>query len=407
MTGAADALAAARAAIEAREGDVQAFVSIDFDGAVARPGPLDGATLAVKDVVDVAGWRTGAGSAAFDARPPADRDASVVARLRDAGAVVIGKTVTTELAYRAPGPTRNPLDLARTPGGSSSGSAAAVAAGMADLALGTQTQGSIIRPASFCGVVGMKPTHRLYDPPYAAPPSDGLIAQAPSLDTIGLFGRDVDLLETALAAMLAVARPTVALGRPPKLAALRTAAWERASQGAQAGFENAIDALGLEATDRPDFLCAAIWPAIKELNALEAVQKFAPIAEAHGDALRPQTIGLIEEGAARRAAGATLESARAEQSARRAKALDWWRSPDAPDAVLTLAATGAAPIGLDDTGDSSFAAPWTYLGGPSVSVPALWDEGMPLGLQISAAPGADFTLIHCARVVIEQLGVTL
>lgn len=396
----AERLAAAQAAIAEREGEVRAFVELlDAPSLDAPPeGPLHGATLAVKDNLDVAGAPTLAGFAGFADRSPATADATAVARLSRAGAIVIGKTVTTELAFRAPGPTRNPRDLARTPGGSSSGSAAAVAAGMADLALGTQTQGSVIRPASFCGVLGLKPT-------YGAAPTAGLVQQAPSLDTIGVFSRTLDLLAAATEALLDRSLPVAEAS--PRLAAVRTPVWNRASPAAQAAFERAVETLDAPFVDGASPLDAGVWDEIAELNALEAAQTLGPLRDAHPGAMRPETLRLIADGEACAEAGVNLGAAQNRLRDRRAEAAEWWSLSGAPDILLSLAATGAAPIGFADTGDAAFAAPWTYLGCPSLSLPALSDDGAPLGLQLAAAPGREDLVLDAARDVSARLGVRL
>src|SRR5512143_3798336 len=222
---------------------IGAFEHLDPEGALAQARridalrekpPLAGLAVAVKDVFDTDDLPTERGSEAFRGRRP-ERDAEAVARLRAAGAVILGKTVTAELAFYRPGKTRNPHDPARTPGGSSSGSAAAVAAGLAPAAIGTQTAGSVVRPASFCGVVGFKPT-------FDAVPLDGVSPFAPSLDTFGLFVRDVEAIPLLLAAAGAPLDAPPPAG-PPRLALCRTEQWPLAEPSTRAAVEAAAAAL--------------------------------------------------------------------------------------------------------------------------------------------------------------------
>ena len=207
----------------------------------APVGPLMGLTLGVKDIFDTADQPSSYGSPIYAGHRPT-ADAAVVALLRSAGAVVIGKTVTAELGWVTPGPTTNPHRITHTPGGSSSGSAAAIAAGMVDLALGTQTAGSVIRPASFCGVLGLKPTFGLL-------PTAGIKQAAPSLDTAGIYGRDFDVLGLALRALTGVEMENVDFD--PKFAFVRTDMWDGADQDCKSIVEHAAGELGTEERELP------------------------------------------------------------------------------------------------------------------------------------------------------------
>jgi Asp-tRNA(Asn)/Glu-tRNA(Gln) amidotransferase A subunit family amidase len=250
---------AALARIDEREPVVRAFAWLDRERALRLAdeadrraasggalGPLHGVPIGVKDIYDTAGIPTENGSPLYRGRVP-DRSAAAVTALEDAGAIVIGKTVTTELAFFHPGPTTNPRDPSRTPGGSSMGSAAAVAAGMIPGAIGSQTNGSVIRPAAFCGVVGFKPT-------YARISLDGVMPFAPTLDHAGTFTNTVEgaaLLASALARE-PLERWWRPLDAPPRLAAIRTKDWERASEPARERFQEAILFMNLETTRSPN-----------------------------------------------------------------------------------------------------------------------------------------------------------
>jgi amidase len=358
--------------------------------------PLAGLPVAVKDIFDTADLPTERGSEAFRGRRPA-RDAEVVARLRAAGAVILGKTVTTELAFFRPGKTRNPHDPARTPGGSSSGSAAAVAARLVPAALGTQTAGSIIRPASFCGVVGFKPT-------YGAVPMDGVSPFAPSLDTFGLFVRDLEAVPLVLAAA-GVPAQVPALGTaPPRLALCRTEQWPLAEPSTRALAEGAAEALaraGARVEDLdlgPEFEGLAV--AQRTVMAAEAARTLRPIREAHGPVLSRVLQDFLAEGDA----VAPEREAEARARADRCRA----RLPGIFarfDALLTPGTLGEAPPGLASTGDPAFDRIWTLLGTPAASLPVLrGPAGLPVGLQVVGAPGRDGDLLAACRWIAAALG---
>jgi amidase len=363
--------------------------------AVTPKPPLAGLPVAVKDIFDTADLPTERGSQAFRGRRP-DADAAVVARLRAAGAVILGKTVTTELAFFRPGKTRNPHDAARTPGGSSSGSAAAVAARLAPAALGTQTAGSVIRPASFCGVVGFKPT-------YGAVPLDGVSPFAPSLDTFGLFVRDLEAVPLLLAAAGAPVRVPALSTAPPRLALCRTDQWPLAETTTRALVEAAADALAragaqVEEVELPDSEGLAL--AQRTVMAAEAARTLGDVRRRHGVVLSRVLQEFLAEGDA----VAPEREAAARAQADRCRA----RLPDVFgrfDALLSPGTLGEAPVGLGSTGDPAFDRMWTLLGTPAASLPVLrGPAGLPLGLQVIGRPGHDGALVAACRWIVDALG---
>ncbi|MER8183425.1 amidase [Kitasatospora sp. NPDC094015] len=367
----------------------------------AARGPLYGVAVGVKDVVRVDGLPTHAGSAL----PPgvlAGPQAGLVDRLLAAGALIAGKTVTAEFAVRAPGPTRNPHDPAHTPGGSSSGSAAAVAAGLVPLAVGTQTVGSVIRPAAYCGVVGFRPT-------YGRIPVDGVIAHSPSLDTVGLFTADLAGARLAAAVLCDDWRtPTVwqprDSGRAPVCAVPTGGYLERAEPAARAEFERTLAALrehGLtvRALDLPEDFETLVRQ-LRVINRYELAREHAALFARFGALYRPETIAEIRRGheidpadhaAALHARGAFRERLAALTEV---EGIDLWLGP---------AATGPAPRGLDSTGDAVMSLPWSYAGAPALTLPAGHLGGLPLGLQCVAMPGADERLLDLAGVIEQHL----
>jgi Asp-tRNA(Asn)/Glu-tRNA(Gln) amidotransferase A subunit family amidase len=318
-----------------------------------------------------------------------------VALLRSAGAVILGKTVTTEFAFYRPGPTRNPHDPSRTPGGSSSGSAAAVAAGMVPVALGTQTAGSVIRPASFCGVVGLKLTHGLVS-------LEGVSPFAPSLDTLGLFARHPADLPPLLRALglRADLRPPPSPG--PRLGLCRTPQWPLAAAESQDAVERAAMLLaraGAEVCEvEPDL--SGLLEAQRTIMAAEAAASFAALRATHEAELSPVLLELLRAGEATPAA----ELAAARGLAERARA----RLPailSGVDALLAPAAPGEAPRGLGHTGDPALNRIWTLLGVPALALPAARGPGgMPVGVQLVGAPRGDLDLLRVAAWAADVLG---
>ncbi len=360
---------------------------------------LFGVPVGIKDILHVDGLVTTAGSRLPPEELQGPESASVTA-LKQAGALILGKTVSTEFAYFAPGPTRNPRNPEHTPGGSSSGSAAAVAAGMAPLALGTQTVGSIIRPAAFCGVVGYKPT---YDRTSRA----GVIPLAPSLDHVGVFAADVPGARLAASVLCADWRAE-APPRRPVLGVPEGPYLTYASEAALAHFRATVQALAgagysVVAVDAmPDF--QAIGARHNLIVAAEAAQVHAPWFDRFRDRYHPKTIDLVERG--RQISSEALAQALLGRQQLRAElthlmnvhGLDLWLSPAAP---------GPAPRGLESTGDPVMNFPWTHSGLPAVTVPSgVVGGGLPLGLQVAARWQADELLLAWAedieRVLLPQ-----
>jgi aspartyl-tRNA(Asn)/glutamyl-tRNA(Gln) amidotransferase subunit A len=394
------------ARIAARDAHVRAWVRVDEAGARAtarerdaearagrRRGPLHGVPVAVKDIFHVAGMVTTCGAApAFHI--VAGEDAAAVARLREAGAVVLGKVHTTEFAYFEPAPTRNPWNPAHTPGGSSSGSAAAVAARMAPLALGTQTVGSVLRPAAYCGVVGFKGTHGLI-------PTAGVVPLAWSLDHVGLFARRVADV-TLAAGVLAGRALGAALPRAPRLA-LAAELVDRATPETAAEVRGAAARLAragalVEEVKLPASF-AEVHASGRGVLEAEAAAYHEDLYSAHAAAYRPRTRELIAAGLARSA----VSYVRA-QRARLAFRDEVMPLLAAYDALLSPTAPATAPEGLDATGDPWFCAPWSFAGVPACSLPtAVSPHGLPHALQLVAAADRDADLLGvaawCERVL--------
>jgi amidase len=366
-----------------REPQVQAWQHLNIDAALKMArhldqfgsGPLKGIPIGVKDIIDTVDMPTGYGSSLYETfRPP--RDAACVALARHAGALILGKTVTTEFAYFQPGKTRNPHDPSRTPGGSSSGSAAAVASGMVPLAFGTQTAGSIIRPASFCGCVGYKPTLGLID-------RTGVRPFADSLDTVGVFATTIG--DAAFCASVITGRPKLRIDDGafrPRIGLTRTHAWEAAEPATATALAEAaarLRAAGLEVREvaLPD-RWRGLLEAQKTIMAFEAARSHAPEMLTATDHLSVKLRELLEAGALippedYDAAKVLIAEARAGFS----------DVLDGLDVLLTPSAPGEAPEGLGATGDPVFSRMWTALGVPCISVPGLTGpSGMPVGVQV-------------------------
>ena len=357
-----------------------------FPDPALRP-PLFDVPLGVKDIFHVDGFATRAGSRV----PPeelAGPEAEVVSALRAAGAIVVGKTHTTEFAYFAPGPTRNPRALDRTPGGSSSGSAAAVAAELCDLALGTQTIGSIGRPAAYCGVVGYKPSYERIS-------RAGVIPLAPSADHVGLFARSVGEIVRAAAVVEHEFESSVGVYFQAQLGVPTGPYLARLTDEGRAHFARVRERLAaggwtiVEVDAMPDF--DEIDATHRLLVAAEAAEVHADWFARYGDRYHPKTAELIQRGQsvsretleAARASGLALRERLDEQMARHG--LDLWLSPPA---------TGPAPLGLESTGDPVMNLPWTHAGMPTLVVPAgETAEGLPMGVQLAARFHSDEELL--------------
>ena len=406
--------------IDASDEKVQAWTFLDRAHAMrqaesadehrrhGRPtGPLHGVPVGIKDIFDTGDMPTEFGSPIWAGRTPRN-DAAAVARLRAAGAVILGKTVTTEYAYFHPGKTRNPHDTNRTPGGSSSGSAAAVAAHMVPGAIGSQTNGSVIRPAAFCGVVGYKPTHGLI-------PRTGALILSRTLDHVGTFTRSVedaalmaqvmmgfdaedeDTRPTATPPLLSTAASKPPL--PPRFAYVRSAAWEHAEPATQEAFGELVEELGeaAVAVDLGEGFGRAIgWQKI--VMEVEMAHNLHRDYEQGRDQLSERLRDLIERG--RQYPAIEYTAALAGRAVLNA-ALD--EVFNEYDAILTPAAAGEAPP-LGSTGNPVFCSTWTYLGTPAVTLPLLHGEsGMPMGVQLVGRRGNDARLLRTARWLVKTL----
>ncbi|WP_306141680.1 amidase [Roseibium sp. MMSF_3412] len=396
---AVDLTKACVARIEAREDEVRAWAWFDAGAVLAEAerldavrasgaplGKLHGLPVGIKDVIDTAGIASENGCPVDAGRVPED-DAEVVKRLKQAGAIMFGKTVTTELAFLHPNKTRNPRNLEHTPGGSSSGSAAAVADAMVPLAIGTQTGGSVVRPASFCGIVGFKPS-------FNAIPRKGALLQSHSLDTLGVFAND-----PAGAALLAdVLTDDAADGQDPAASPVfgfvTPPGWDRADPALHAAFDRLRAALGDRVIDLslPDVFDDAVRLRAV-INTVEMGHYFKSYLEQGADRLGPPTRAAIEK-------GLTLSAVDYLAAKSFQDEMDDLLAPlfQRCDAILCPAAPGPAPAGLGSTGDSIFNGLWTMAGTPAITLPLLaTPEGLPMGAQLVAARGEDKALVSVAQ----------
>jgi len=398
-------LRACLARIAERDGEVRAFVSLDAENALAQArtldagpvrGPLHGLPLGVKDIFDTFDLPTECGTPIYAGHRPRS-DAAAVALCRAAGALVIAKTVTTELANMTAGPTRNPHHLGHTPGGSSSGSAAAVADFMLPLALGTQTAGSIIRPAACCGIVGFKPS-------FGRVPRAGVKQNADSMDTVGGFGRMV--ADAALLGAVLTGDARLADQPPPetvRIGLVQGPDWAEAEPDVVAAWDHAVRVLGPTAqhcADAPlprDFVdVAAVQAAIQ---AHETAGALADEHRRHRAQLSPALLALLDKGRAIDAVDMAAHHARAAR----------WRSEvdvlfDQFDVLLAPSAVDEAPEGLQHTGDPIFCRPWSLLGLPCVHLPfARGANGLPVGLQLVGRWGDDHRLLAAAQWAMQRL----
>jgi Asp-tRNA(Asn)/Glu-tRNA(Gln) amidotransferase A subunit family amidase len=408
-------VAACLARVREAEPQVQAWQFLDPEHALAQArardeehragkpaGPLHGVPVGIKDIIDTADMPTEDGTVLHAGRTPA-RDATAVAMLRAAGAVIMGKTVTTECAYYHPGKTRNPHNPEHTPGGSSSGSAAAVGAGMVPLALGSQTNGSVVRPASFCGVYAFKPTHGLI-------PRHGILKLSRALDHVGFFSRSLEdlalLAETLVgyderdpdsrpraripfAATLAQEPPL-----PPLLAFVKGPVWDRAAEDTRAAYDELVAELGdrVIEVELPESAAAALdWH--RTIMEAEMAASFEAEWERGRERLSEQLQSLMARG-------------------RETRALDYQKALaripllnegfaeifERFDAIVTPPAAGTAPKGLGSTGDPAFCTLWTLLGTPAVTLPLMKGaNGLPLGVQLVGPRHGDARLLRTAR----------
>lgn len=394
--------------IDGADGDIEAWVTVDRDGARFAAGevdtgdrsglPLAGVPVGIKDIIDVAGLPTTAGAAAFAHRTP-EADAQVVRQLKAAGAIVLGKTATTEFAYMAPAATRNPWNLEHTPGGSSSGSAAAVASGMVPVALGSQTVGSVLRPAAYCGIVGFKAT-------YGSISTEAVVPLAWSFDHVGVFGHSVE----DIAMVFDVVAPEAAAqsarhGGLPRIGVLRGYAADRLSDelarhlevlitGTLAGTVEFFDA---QIPTREEWLAAGLV-----VLAADAATYHAEAFGRHEGDYREQTATLVRQGLATFATDyIRAQRALMELRVRMAGVIEGF------DALMLPVAPGPAPRGLEFTGDSSFCAPASFSRAPSISLPtAVNSDGLPLAMQLIGHSEGDRDLLALAGQVEAALGFT-
>jgi Asp-tRNA(Asn)/Glu-tRNA(Gln) amidotransferase A subunit family amidase len=369
----------------ARDSDARGGAGIDA-------GPLAGVGLGVKDIIATIDMPTQNGSPIY-AGAQSPFDAECVARLRRAGAFAIGKTVTTEFAFMHPGKTRNPWSAAHTPGGSSSGSAAAVALGQVPAALGTQTNGSIIRPAAYCGVVGFKPTKD-------ALPFGGITLFSPTLDTLGVFARtvgDCALMVSCLADDGALAATIAPLAQPPRLAWLADFPWTAASAEQQRASDAAIDVLRRSSAVVTPVILADRWRDAHLVHRLimlrEGAEQLGTLQERERSRMSAKLNAALDE-------GRTIDAAAyAEALAQRTEmiaALTEWLTPF--DAIVSPPAAGSAPADLTQTGDPAYCTLWTLAGFPAICVPiGLAPNGLPLGLQLAAAQRREDRLLTVAQ----------
>jgi Asp-tRNA(Asn)/Glu-tRNA(Gln) amidotransferase A subunit family amidase len=384
---------------------VQAWAYLDADAALeaARTsdveraagtanGPLRGIGIGVKDIVATSDQPTQLGSPIYAGAQPM-YDAECVLRLRRAGGFVLGKTVTTEFAFLHPGKTRNPWSAAHTPGGSSSGSAAAVALGQVAAAIGTQTNGSVIRPAAYCGVVGFKPT-------LDALPFAGVNRLSPTLDTLGVFARkvaDCALLASCLADPGRIAAQTAAVGRAPRLAVLPGFPWiateDEQERAVQAALSSLSDAGSIVTTATLPESWADAQRVHRTIMLYEAVQQIGELQLRDRGRLSSELNAALDEG--RKISAAAYAQALARRDVLIVAATEWL----APfDAIASPPAPAAAPADLGQTGDPACCTLWSLLGFPALSIPiAAAANGLPLGLQLAAIAGADDRLLAAAQ----------
>ena len=416
-----DLVQACIAQIQAREPEIQAWAHFDAEHALTQAakaddhraagkplGPLHGVPVGIKDIIDTGDMPTENGTPVHSGRKPW-HDAKVVELLRSAGAIIMGKTVTTELATYSPGKTRNPHNPEHTPGGSSSGSAAAVAAGMVPLAIGTQTNGSLIRPAAYCGVFGFKPSRGLIS-------RQGILRQSERLDQVGGFARsleDLALLSEVLTAydadepgmtphatipMLSICKEDPPI--PPKLVLIKTPWWDRLDADTREGFGELVELLEGSVGEffLPDSAALALdWH--KTIMEADIAANYVTEFERGADKLSASLLEQIQRG-------------------RKLKAFDYLqalaRMPivtdaldeifDRFDAIITPAVAGAAPHGLESTGDPMFCTLWSFCGMPALSLPLLQSgNGLPVGVQLVGRAGDDARLLRTARWLIDTI----
>ncbi len=399
--------------IAARDKDIEAWAHLDPAHALEQAraldkqratgkgiGPLHGLTVGIKDIIDTADMPTQHGCAAFKGRQ-SERDATCVAALRAAGAVILGKTVTTELATSTPNKTRNPHNSGHTPGGSSSGSAAGVAAKMMPLALGTQTGGSVIRPGSFCGVHALKPTLGLIS-------RSGVLLQSHTLDTVGVYGRslaDLALITDALsqydpsdAVSYAHARPNLSVALAagtairPTFAFFKSPAWSQAEPAAKAAIEAFVAKLGAAATPVEIPSMSGIVEHQGYVQGAENAGYYGPLLQRHPDGLTRHLTERLQQ-AVKVTGGDYVRALVARETAYAGVE----QVLDRHSAILTLSSCGPAPKSLASTGNAIFNGMWTLLGVPCVSLPLMTVDGLPCGVQLVGKRRDEGRLLAIAR----------
>ena len=375
-------------------------------------GALHGLPVGIKDIIDTSDYPTERGSVIYQGRTPTS-DATLVSLLREAGAIILGKTVTTELAVYTPGKTRNPHNTDHTPGGSSSGSAAAVAAGMVALSVGTQTNGSVIRPASYCGVYGFKPS-------FARISRSGIMTQSKPLDTVGVFARsleDLALISDVLMRydsqdndMKPVAPPCIAqvmaedVPVNPHFAFVRTPMWGQVEQSTKDGFRELIDSVNKENSVIIDVvdLPAQFGDIYKDHRNIMETDLAASFAKEYRDSksqLSAELCEMIERGQKVLAMEYNASLSKIEEYSEYLN--DFF---DEYDAILTPSTPGAAPAGIDNTGSPIMNTIWTSCGVPVINLPLLQNlDGLPVGVQIVAGKGDDARLFRTSRWLLEFL----
>lgn len=403
------------------DGEIQAWAHLKPDYALDQAqildsrrqagesvGPLHGIPVGIKDIFDTESLPTENGTVLDSGRQPM-RNCRVVTLLEEAGAVIIGKTVSTELAVFGPGKTRNPHNTKHTPGGSSSGSAAAVACHMLPLAIGTQTNGSVIRPASFCGVVGFKPTHGLI-------PRTGILAISRYLDTVGVFARSVEdaaLLTENLIAHDSSDKDTQARARPPlyhtavaeppvppALTFAKTAVWNEAETETQEAFAELRELLGEECDDLhlPEPFDQVVTMH-RNIMYADLAKSFAGYYRRGKDQLTESLCNMIEE-------GQEITAVEYNTAVDQREFLNHGLNGvfDRYDAIVTPATVGEAPVGLDSTGSPIFNSLWTYCGTPAITLPLMkGPSGLPLGVQLIGRRGDDARLLRTARWLVHRV----
>jgi Asp-tRNA(Asn)/Glu-tRNA(Gln) amidotransferase A subunit family amidase len=392
------------ARVAEREGEVHAWVHIDADHVLAqaracdrepRRSALHGIPVGIKDIIDVEGLPAEYGSPIY-AGNKARTDAACVAALKKAGAVIMGKTVTTEFAMRHPNKTRNPLNLAYTPGGSSSGSAAGVADFMMPLALGTQTGGSVLRPSSYCGVVGFKPTFNIINRVGVKPNSE-------SLDTVGLIARSVSDIALALPVVTECAAPPVGAVRQPRIALCRAAEWKDAEPASVAAVEGAASSLARAGANVREINLPAAFDEMSEahatINDYEAYR-----ALSHELRTAPGKLSTsLQPKLPRWATRTVAQYTRAQQTVADCQRLLREVFHDI-DVLLMPSAPGEAPRGLDSTGEATFNRVWTALHVPAITLPGYsGPNSLPVGVQVVAPFGADYALLAIAAWAEQHL----